>query len=83
MAIERNTYIDSVESLPLVSPRVLNQTWKYSDFDLGVGYNKNNPYQIAFQSSGMAYGGFNASTLGCGIQGYGRPINPDFSRGCF
>lgn len=44
MAIERNTYIDSVESLPLVSPRVLNQTWKYSDFDLGVGYNKNNPY---------------------------------------
>lgn len=69
--------------MPLQAPRVLNQTWTYDNFNSGTGYNKNNPYELAFDVGGSAWGGINKSQLGCGIQGYGRPINPDFSRGCF
>lgn len=31
----------------------------------------------------MSWGGTNTTTSGCGIHGYGKPISPDFSRGCF
>lgn len=61
---------------------MLNQTWDYTNFTT-KGYDKNSPYAISFPIKGNGIGTDNYNIYGCGIQGYGRPINPDFSRGCF
>lgn len=66
----------------MTSPRILNQTWTYSNF-LTNGYDRTKPYEIAFNDYGGSYGGYNYPVYGCGIQGYSKPVSPDFSRGCF
>lgn len=79
----KNSYPDSVQSFPLCAPYVKNQTWDYSNFTSGIGFNKNNPYQLEFSSQSDSWGGTNFTNNGCGITGYSKPLSPDFSRGCF
>lgn len=48
-----------------------------------TGYNKSYPYGITFNAATDLYDGNNLSNQTCGIQGYGKPITPDFARGGF